>query len=99
MCVAFNKRNIVSVSYDKIYIETSIETNELNEKILTYYEYNLNDVPRSLISCGDRVYLCYLEGLFWLDKGKLVGFSEGVWNVFEAEGEDVIFVKYDKAQI
>ncbi len=67
--------------------------------MLTYYEYQLTDVPRSLISCGDRVYLCYLEGLFWLEKGKLVGFSEGVWNVFEAEGEDVVFVKYDKAQI
>ncbi len=51
------------------------------------------------MSCGDKVYLGYLEGLFWLEKGKLVGFSEGVWNVFEDKDEEIVFVKYDKAQI
>ncbi len=87
------------MSYDKIYIETSIETNKYNEKVLTYYEYQIRDVPRLLTSCGDRVYLGYLEGLFWLDKGKLLGFSQGMWNVVEDREDQVVFVKYDKAQI
>jgi hypothetical protein len=43
--------------------------------------------------------LGYIEGLFWLDKGKLLGFSEGVWNVVDDEEGNVVFVKYDKAQI
>ncbi len=82
MCLTFHGKNIVSVSYDKVYIETIIETNPQNEKILTYYQHALNDVPRSLISCGDKVFMSYITGLYWLEKGKLLGFSEGVWNVF-----------------
>jgi len=75
MCLTFHKKNIVSVSYDKIYIETTIETNVQNEKILTYSQHLLNDVPRSLISRGDKVYMSYLSGLYWLENGKMLGFS------------------------
>ena len=87
MCITFHGRNIVSVSYDKLYIETVIETNVKNEKILTYNQHALNDVPRSLISRGDKVYMSYLTGLYWLENGKMIGFSEGVWNVIENENK------------
>lgn len=48
MCVAVTGNKIFSVSYDKVFLTTAIDSSTNGSKSITYTELQLESVPRSI---------------------------------------------------
>ena len=67
MHISFShNKKIFSVSYDKIFITTTIETNSSGQKTVAYSELQLETVPRSIEAICDLPHLLENQGLFWI---------------------------------
>lgn len=67
MQVTFSGKNkIFSISYDKIFLTSTIETNSKGQKSIIYEELQLESVPRSIKAVCDCPYLIENQGMFWI---------------------------------
>lgn len=92
--------SIVSVSYDKLFVKTTIRDLPTGEKGLSYDEVILQSIPRSLNSAGNLIFFSENDGsIGWLSKGsKLVQYTDGLYAVTEYKG-NIVFMRYKEGNI
>lgn len=81
MTMTYHKDKIISVSYDKILLITTMMDLGTGEKGVTYVQNMLQNVPRSLGSINEMVLLYYMQGVYWLYGDRIKGFNDGVYSV------------------
>lgn len=78
MAVCYHKGKIVSASYDGHLLISSIAASGGGEKVISYVDKILEQVPRAIESCGEVFYMFDGKGMFWHNPlGKLIGFVDG----------------------
>lgn len=80
---------------------SKIKSSNSGEKIISYHDKYLEQIPRQIESCGDSYYMFDPKGMFWYNPlGKLIGFTDGKsYRVIQNEDGETIYIKYDKASI
>jgi hypothetical protein len=95
--------SIISVSYDKLFIRTTVSNLPTGEKAISYEEILLQTIPRAMHSAGGHVFFSENDGsIGWLSRiskgSKLIQYSDGLYAVTESEGR-VIFMRYKAGEI
>jgi hypothetical protein len=94
---------IISVSYDKVFIRTTVSDLPTGEKAISYEEIILQSIPRGMHSAGGYVFFSENDGsIGWLSRiakgNKLIQYSDGLYAVTENEGK-VVFMRYKAGEI
>lgn len=96
MMIGYTKfGEIISVSYDKYFIKTTICDLAQGGKGISYDQIIMQTLPRSIKAVGNIVFFIESEGsIGWITNGyKMMQYSDGIYSATECEGR-IIFMKY-----
>lgn len=96
MMIGYTKfGEIISLSYDKHFIKTTICDLSQGGKGISYDQIIMQTIPRSIRAVGNIVFFIESDGsIGWITNGnKLMQYSDGIYTATECDNH-IIFMKY-----